>query len=314
MDAQELRSEVELVPEASDFSGSVCLDVDGSTVVSLVRGEADRRCAMPITSTTRIGIASGAKGFTARRRPALDRRRRRVEHLLAHRSGIGDYFDEDDLDDIDDYVMSLPVHRYLTTDVFLPSLDGTGRSRRPASAPPTTTAATWCWPCWSNARPARRCTTSSTNWCVAPPASHTHTAFLRSDELPSDAATGYLGDGLRTNVLHLPIRGSGDGGIFTTADDVPALCEALAEGRVVGRRTFAAMTTPRSTTADGRQRYGLGFWLHGTNDAVMLEGHDAGASFRSIHQRSRGITASVLSNTSGGAWPVARRLAELLEL
>ncbi|CAN5419933.1 hypothetical protein BH23ACT3_BH23ACT3_18360 [soil metagenome] len=40
----------------------------------------------------------------------------------------------------------------------------------------------------------------------------TLTEFLRSDELPGDAALGYLdNDGLRTNVLHLPVRGSGDG-------------------------------------------------------------------------------------------------------
>jgi hypothetical protein len=38
---------------------------------------------------------------------------------------------------------------------------------------------------------------------------------LRSDELPARAALGYLSlDGVsRTNVFHLPVRGSGDGGI-----------------------------------------------------------------------------------------------------
>ena len=33
-----------------------------------------------------------------------------IEHLLAHRSGIGDYLDEDDVDDVADYVMPVPVH------------------------------------------------------------------------------------------------------------------------------------------------------------------------------------------------------------
>ena len=37
-------------------------------------------------------------------------------------------------------------------------------------------------------------------------------------------ALGYLEDeGLRTNVFHLPVRGNGDGGIYTTAADVHAL-------------------------------------------------------------------------------------------
>ena len=59
---------------------------------------------------------------------------------------------------------------------------------------------------------------------VCRPAGMEATAFLRLDELPSDAALGYLtADGLRTNVLHLPVRGTGDGGVFTTAADVHTL-------------------------------------------------------------------------------------------
>ena len=34
------------------------------------------------------------------------------------------------------------------------------------------------------------------------------------------------------------------------------------------------------------RRYGLGFWLHATTDAVMLEGCDAGVSFRSVCEPS----------------------------
>jgi hypothetical protein len=61
-------------------------------------------------------------------------------------------------------------------------------------------------------------------------------------------------------------------------------------------------------------RYGLGFWLHESNDAVMLEGFDAGVSFRSVHDPARGLTHTVLSNTSHGAWPITRYLDELLDV
>jgi CubicO group peptidase (beta-lactamase class C family) len=335
MNGSGFSSAIELVAEQTNFSGSVRVDVEGATVVALVRGDADRRCAMPITPATRIGIASGTKGFTAltvmalveRGDLALDTTARSllgvelpmidgavtVEQLLAHRSGIGDYLDEDELDDIGNHIMSLPVHCYLTTDGYVPSLDG-----HPQTSPPGDRFA------YNNsgyvvlALLVERATGAPfhdlVDELVCRPAGLTHTAFLRSDELPPDAAIGYLGDGLRTNVLHLPVRGSGDGGISTTADDVHRLWEALADGRVVERPTLAAMTRPRSTIPDGERRYGLGFWLHGTTDAVILEGYDAGASFRSVHQPSRGITVSVLSNTSDGAWPVARRVAELLDL
>jgi hypothetical protein len=44
----------------------------------------------------------------------------------------------------------------------------------------------------------------------------------------------------------------------------------------------------------------------------MLEGSDAGVSFRSVHDPARTITSTVIWNTSRGAWRIARFLDELL--
>ena len=41
-----------------------------------------------------------------------------VEHLLAHRSGIGDYLDESAEPDINDYLMPVPVHELATTEQY----------------------------------------------------------------------------------------------------------------------------------------------------------------------------------------------------
>jgi CubicO group peptidase (beta-lactamase class C family) len=38
-----------------------------------------------------------------------------IEHLLAHRSGIGDYLDEDDGHQITDYVLTVPAHDLAAT-------------------------------------------------------------------------------------------------------------------------------------------------------------------------------------------------------
>lgn len=53
--------------------------------------------------------------------------------------------------------------------------------------------------------------------------------------------------------------------------------------------------------------------LHPTDDAVIPDGSDAGVSFRSINDPATGVMRTVLSDTTSGAWPVARRLAELLD-
>lgn len=131
------------------------------------------------------------------------------------------------------------------------------------------------------------------------------TLFLRSDELPGRAAVGYLdAEGLRTNVLHLPVRGSGDGGIYSTAADVHTLWAALFAGQIVSSQWVTEMLRPHSVDAEQRMRYGLGFWLQESQDTVILEGSDAGVSFRTAHDPTRQITYTMLSNTSRGASPM----------
>ena len=116
---------------------------------------------------------------------------------------------------------------------------------------------------------------------VCEPAGMADTAFLRSDDLPGRTAVGYLDvDGDRTNVLHLPVRGAGDGGIFTTAADVDAFWTALFAGRIVSKDRVAEMVRPHSDVPANEARYGLGFWLAASGDVVELHGYDAGMSFQ----------------------------------
>jgi CubicO group peptidase (beta-lactamase class C family) len=137
------------------------------------------------------------------------------------------------------------------------------------------------------------------------------TEFLRSDELPGRTALGYLGppgDASRTNVFHLPVRGSGDGGIYSTAADFRSLWAAFFAGRIVPPDRVEQMVRSRSEAET--KRYGLGFWLHASTDTVILEGMDAGVSFRSVHDPRSDLTHTVISNTTDGASPVTRFLAE----
>ena len=134
--------------------------------------------------------------------------------------------------------------------------------------------------------------------------------FLRSDELPGRAALGYLSEtGLRTNVHHLAIMGSGDGGLFTTAGDITIFWTAFFTGGIVGSRWVSLMTAPRSEAS--AMRHGLGFWLHANREVVILEGMDAGVSFRSVYEPSSGRSHTVIANTTDGAWAISAALDKL---
>jgi hypothetical protein len=72
------------------------------------------------------------------------------------------------------------------------------------------------------------------------------------------------------------------------------------------------MVRPRSDVPAESMRHGLGFWLGRHDSAVILEGLDAGISFRSVHNPRSAVTHTVISNNSDGAWPITQRLDELL--
>jgi CubicO group peptidase (beta-lactamase class C family) len=331
-----LQRDLDSLAAETSFAGVVRVDRGGEVAVERAYGLARRGLEIPNTVATRFGIASGTKGLTAltvmsliedgtldlatRARPLLGEdlplvgEDVTVEHLLAHRSGIGDYLDEDAPGEITDYVMPVPVHTLATTEDYVVVLDG--------HAPKFEAGAAFSY-CNGGyvllALLAERASgipfyeLVSERVCV--PAGMDDTAFLRSDEIPARTAVGYLArDGLRSNVLHLPVRGSGDGGVYSTAADVRALWKALFAGRIVSDEWVREMTRPRSDATGHGRRYGLGFWLHASTDTVILEGYDAGVSFRSLHDPHTDTTCIVISNWTDGAWPIAEALAKALEL
>jgi CubicO group peptidase (beta-lactamase class C family) len=323
-------SEIERLAHESEFSGVVRIDRGDDLVFAQAYGFADRRLRIPNDVDTRFGLASGTKGLTALTvvsliedgtfEPSTTARSLlgddlplirddvTIEHLLAHRSGIGDYYDEDVHTDVDAFVLPVPVGDLATTESYLAVLDGF-----PTKFAPDERFAY----CNSGyvvlALLAERASGVPFHELVVQrvcePAGMRDTGFFRSDELPERTALGYITDG-RTNSFHLPVRGSGDGGIYSTVADVRSLWTSFFAGEIVSSEWVAEMVRPRSETE--RQRYGLGFWLDATGPAVSLVGMDAGVSFSSRHDPSSRTTSTVISNTHDGAWPIARRLRQLV--
>lgn len=313
----------------TDFSGVVRVSVEGEVQAEFARGYADRSSRRPNALTTRFGVASGTKGFTALAvlsmvesgELSLDTNVRDVvgthlpnidpavtlDHLLSHRSGIGDYLDEEALGDVDDHVLGdRSVHLFVEPSDYLHLL------RVPPQRHP----------------PGERFRYNNSGFMVLAlvielaaggfrqaveqrvlrPAGMNRSGFFRSDSLPPDVALGYLQDG-RTNVFHLPVVGGGDGGIYLCLDDVSAFWAALFDGRIVSPASVRLFTEVVSDNGD-EPSYGRGVWLGDGGDHVWLEGQDAGVSFMSGTRRHTGLEYAVLSNTSSGAWPLVRAILD----
>jgi CubicO group peptidase (beta-lactamase class C family) len=121
---------IDTLADESGFAGVVSVDRGGEIELGRAYGLADRAHQIPNTLDTRFAIASGTKGLTALTVVSLinDGVLRlstaarsvlsgdlpligedvTVEHLLAHRSGIGDYADEEAGHEVTDYLLTVP--------------------------------------------------------------------------------------------------------------------------------------------------------------------------------------------------------------
>ena len=265
-----LTDELDAIASETTFSGVVRVEDGNGLELTRAYGLAHRGYGIPNAPDTQFGLASGAKGLTALAVVSLiedgtldlDTTARSllgpdlpligddvtIEHLLSHTSGIGDYVDEDEGREISDYVLPVPVHELATTEQYVTVLGG---------------------------YPAKFAAGERFSYCnggfvvlaliaerasglpfydlvhrrVCEPAGMGDTAFLRSDELPARAAAGYLliDGSWRSNVFHLPVRGSGDGGVYSTAADISALWSAFLAGRIVSAE-WVARWCARDTT------------------------------------------------------------------
>lgn len=137
---------VDELANAGGFSGVVRVDRGEELVLAPAYGLADRAHGIANTVDTKFAAASASKGLTAlavvslvedgeldlstTARSVLGpdlpliRDDVTVEHLLAHRSGIGDYLDEEEQHDLADYLMPVPAHELATSEQYLVALEG----------------------------------------------------------------------------------------------------------------------------------------------------------------------------------------------
>ena len=273
-------------------------------------GLADRAHGVPNTVDTLFATASGTKGLTALAVMSLVERGTlelgttarsllgedlpliaddvTVEHLLAHRSGIGDYLDEDAVDDITDYVMPVPVHELATTEQFLAVLDGHETVFPAGERFAYNNGGYVVLALLAERASGVRLTTSwFARWSASPPAWSTprSCAPTSSPGAPPGATSRPTACG--PTCFTSPCSASATAASTRPLPTSAPSGTALFAGRIVSPERVAEMVRPRSDWPEESKRYGLGFHLDATGDAVWLEGYDAGVSLLACTTRRR---------------------------
>lgn len=324
-----LRAELTQALQQHPISGVALVHHQGVPVLEHAMGFASRAEGRRISLETRMATASVTKGFTALATvsmiedglfdfdtrlveligddlPVIDERVT-IEHLLGHTSGVGDYLDEHAVESPDDYVLDVPVHTLLGPEDYVPLLNRCHQVETPGHRFRYNNSG-YLILALAIERSGEYSYHDEVRARVFGPADMHSTDFLRSDRLPTSTALGYLRDG-RTNVLHLPVIGTGDGGAYTTAPDMIRFWAALFDGRIVTHSIVEKMTTIRDPYfAEARPTddvYGLGFWIAPGRTTVVLEGEDAGVSVRSGADAISGVSFCLIANNSTDVWPIA---------
>ena len=334
---QDIREAVNSAMARLGFSGAVYLDAGDGEVLKAAAGLRDQSNLLPNQADTRFGIASGTKTFTAAAVLSLvsagvlrlDTEAASiigeletvtagvtVERLLAHTSGVFDYYDEEEVDDFDSFEVAIPWSKLATPSDYLPLFDG-----RPAKFAPGERMS------YSNGgyillgimieRVTGRLFRDVVEELVFTPAGMSTSGFFPFNNLPENTALGYLESEpgvLESNIYQLPIRGASDGGAYTTAGDIVKFWKALEGDTLFPQELFQAMTAPRSRF-NSRYEYGLGIYIGSVAGYPMyrMSGADVGVGFDSLHIPAAGILFSVLSNRTEGASALFREGVKQLE-
>jgi CubicO group peptidase (beta-lactamase class C family) len=336
----QLIQQLETTAAEQDFSGVISITERGNTFFEGAYGYANRSDRIKNQVNTRFGIASGTKGFTAlaigkliqEGKLSLDTKALEcvsmpvpnvssnvtIQHLLTHTSGIGDYYDEEEVENYEEFFVEIPWYNIKGPKDYLPLF------KKPMKFTPGEHFS-YCNGGFIllgviieevSGLPYQQYVEEH----IFAPCGMTDSGYFAMNALPERTAYGYIKTetGWKTNIYNLPIVGASDGGAFTTVGDMQKFWQALFAEKVLKHDLLELFLKPyqRAESEGEHVYYGHGFWSYYVPDRepiLYLEGCDAGVSFRSQIMRSQDLIITMISNTIGGIWPLAKIIRELQE-
>lgn len=341
MDTEKLSTTLDATALETGFSGVIHIRQGEQNLYQKAFGYADRSNKILNSLDTRFGIASGTKFFTALatgkliEAGKLDFSKKiaelipwnfqhysgkiTVQHLLTHTSGIPDYYDEEKVEDFDNFKVDIPWYELKGPRDYLSVFPDEEMKFSPGTRFS-----------YSNGGyillgvlieeisgiPYREFVEQE----VFASAGMDRSGYFAMNRLPEGTAFGYVEEenGWRTNIYNLPIIGASDGGAYTTIYDIEKLWDAFWNYRILSKEMVEIYTAPyvETTSESAGKFYGHGIWIRKGADQdteKYIVGEDAGVSFYSGVSRAKNFLITVMSNTTSGAWPILRAIDEILE-
>jgi CubicO group peptidase (beta-lactamase class C family) len=317
---KELIDKIQQAAAEIEFSGVISVFQDASTVFNQAFGYRDIKNKLPNTTATIFGIASGTKVFTAlgigvlvdQGRISLDTTvgeidpaytgfvdpQATIQQLLTHTSGIYDYYDEEIEQDFDHFSVEIPWSELETPSDYYPLFQGQAMKFRPGERDSYSNGG-YVFLGMLIEKLTGRLYRDFIREQVLQPAHMHRSGFYAFNDLPENTANGYLADRRTTNIYQLPLRGGGDGGMYTTTQDLRAFWDSLFSHRILSPELTATYLRTH-VPFDDTDGYGCGLYKRLDDSIFWIEGGDAGVGFDSRYLPQGKRTINILSNITNG--------------
>lgn len=317
------------IQSKNDFSGTVFVK-DEEMVLDLNFGYANRSEQRKNNSTTRFGIASGCKLFTAiaicqlveegkvsfdsKLSDCLDidfqhfDKEVTVHHLLTHTSGIPDYFDEEVMTDFEELWIKNPMYQIKRLKDFLPLFQDE-RMKLQVGQSFHYNNAGYILLGLIVEQATKLEFSDYVQEFIFNKANMMDSGYFTFDSLPPNSALGYIDrpDGTwKTNIYSLPVKGGADGGAFVTVIDMAKLWDALFNFQLLSEE-YTNKIIKAHIQVNESDFYGYGTWIKKTDNSVLkyhVMGYDPGVSFHSAYYPETSAKVVVCSNKSEGAFEI----------
>ncbi|MDM5326655.1 serine hydrolase [Neobacillus sp. CF12] len=330
---------VSAIQSRVNFSGSVFVEDKDKVLVNINFGYANRSDQLENNSTTRFGIASGCKLFTAiaicqlveAEKISFDSKlsdfrnidfknfddKVTVHHLLSHTSGIPDYFDEDIMDDFEELWVNNPMYQIRNLKDFLPMFQNNPMKSEIGESFHYNNAGYILLGLIVEQATGLEFSDYVQKY-IFNKAGMSKSGYFSFDCLPQNTALGYIDnpDGTwKTNIYSLPVKGGSDGGAFVTANDMVKLWNALLNYQLLNE-TYTNRLLSAHTQVNESGFYGYGIWIKKkTNNSILkyhIMGYDPGVSFHSAYYPDLSTKVVVCSNKSAGAFDIMSSIEQKL--